>query len=90
VTLTYSQSGANTWTSSKRTQFANDINLPQLWAVTDNVNQAKSDQSPDKWKPPLTSFYCTYSKSWIRVKHGYGLSITSAEKSALTSMLSRC
>jgi hypothetical protein len=58
--------------------------------VTDNVNQAKSDQSPDNWKPPLTSFYCTYSKSWVNVKYSYGLSITSAEKSALTSMLNTC
>lgn len=85
-----SQSGANTWSAAKRTQFANDINTPQLWAVTDNVNQQKSDQSPDKWKPPLTSFYCTYSKSWVAVKHAYGLSVTSAEKAALTSMLNTC
>jgi hypothetical protein len=84
------QSGANNWTSTKRTQFANDINLPQLWAVTDDVNQAKGDKSPDKWKPPLTSFYCTYAKSWITVKYNYGLSITSAEKSALTSMINTC
>jgi hypothetical protein len=83
-------SGANTWSTAKRTQFANDIDIPQLWAVTDNVNQEKSDKSPDAWKPPLSSFYCTYSKSWVNVKHSYGLSITSAEKSALTSMLNTC
>lgn len=84
------QSGASSWSTARRTQFANDIDIPQLWAVTDNVNQAKSDKSPDAWKPPLTSFYCTYSKSWVFVKHSYGLSITSAEKSALTSMLNTC
>ncbi|KAL2021724.1 hypothetical protein VTK56DRAFT_6667 [Thermocarpiscus australiensis] len=83
-------SGANTWSTAKRTQFANDINNPQLWAVTDNVNQEKGDKSPDQWKPPLTSFYCTYSRSWVAVKSAYGLSITSAEKSALTSMLNTC
>ncbi|KAK4461525.1 hypothetical protein QBC42DRAFT_347119 [Cladorrhinum samala] len=83
-------SGANTWTTAKRTQFANDLNTPQLWAVTDNVNQAKSDQSPDSWKPPLTSFYCTYAKSWVAVKYAYALAISSAEKSALTSMLNTC
>ncbi|KAH6627490.1 hypothetical protein F5144DRAFT_273625 [Chaetomium tenue] len=83
-------SGANSWSTAKRTQFANDIDIPQLWAVTDNVNQAKSDKSPDSWKPPLSSFYCTYSKSWVNVKYSYGLSITSAEKSALTSMLNSC
>ncbi|KAL2155754.1 hypothetical protein VTH82DRAFT_496 [Thermothelomyces myriococcoides] len=30
-------SGANSWSTAKRTQFANDVNSPQLWAVTDNV-----------------------------------------------------
>ncbi|KAK4239559.1 hypothetical protein C8A03DRAFT_14044 [Achaetomium macrosporum] len=83
-------SGANTWSAAKRTQFANDIDIPQLWAVTDNVNQEKGDKSPDVWKPPLTSFYCTYSRSWVAVKYAYGLSVTSAEKSALSSMLNTC
>lgn len=83
-------SGANAWTTSKRQQFANDINSPQLWAVTDNVNQSKSDKSPDAWKPPLASFYCTYAKAWVQVKYTWALTITSAEKSALTSMLNTC
>ncbi|EGS17914.1 uncharacterized protein CTHT_0072740 [Thermochaetoides thermophila DSM 1495] len=83
-------SGANTWSSSKRSSFANDINSPQLWAVTDSVNQSKGDKSPDKWKPPLTTFYCTYAKSWITVKYNYNLTITSAEKSALQNMINTC
>ncbi|KEZ43532.1 hypothetical protein SAPIO_CDS4440 [Scedosporium apiospermum] len=83
-------SGASSWTTAKREQFANDIDRPQLWAVTDDVNQSKSDKSPDSWKPPLTSFYCTYAKSWIRVKSYWALSVTSAEKSALSSMLDYC
>src|SRR5690242_17612845 len=61
-------SGAWAWTTSKRESFANDLTDPQLWAVTDNVNQSKSDQSPDSWKPPLSSFYCTYARAWVRVK----------------------
>lgn len=63
---------------------------PQLWAVTDNVNQSKSDQSPATWKPPLSSFYCTYAKAWVQVKYYYDLTISSAEKTALTSMLNTC
>ncbi|KAK5655805.1 hypothetical protein OQA88_5343 [Cercophora sp. LCS_1] len=82
--------GASSWTTSKRQEFANDISSPQLWAVTDNVNQAKSDMSPDAWKPPLTSFYCTYAKSWVAVKSKWALTITSAEKTALTSMINTC
>lgn len=83
-------SGAWAWTTSKRESFANDLTDPQLWAVTDNVNQSKSDKSPDSWKPPLSSFYCTYAKAWVRVKYVWSLTVTSAEKSALTSMLGTC
>ncbi|KAL8342989.1 hypothetical protein RB598_004381 [Gaeumannomyces tritici] len=83
-------SGAASWTTDKRQQFANDLTRPQLWAVTGSVNGAKSDSSPDKWKPPLASFYCTYAKSWVQVKSYWQLTITSAEKTALTSMLNTC
>ncbi|EOA85062.1 hypothetical protein ACJQWK_06867 [Exserohilum turcicum] len=84
------KSGAASWTTARRQAFANDLTNPQLLAVTDNVNQAKGDKGPEDWKPPLTSYYCTYSKMWIKVKSVYGLTITSAEKSALTSMLATC
>ncbi|KAK9774933.1 hypothetical protein AB5N19_00026 [Seiridium cardinale] len=84
-------SGANAWTTSERQSFANDLTYsPQLWAVTDEVNQSKSDKNPANWKPPLTSFYCTYAKSWVAVKYYWDLTITSSEKTALTSMLNTC
>lgn len=88
--LTHLQSGAASWTTAKRRDFANDITRPQLWAVTDNVNQAKGSDTPATWKPPLTSFYCTYAKSWIQVKSYWKLTITSAEKTALSDMLNYC
>ncbi|MEV4173823.1 HNH endonuclease family protein [Nonomuraea sp. NPDC049709] len=83
-------SGAWNWTTSRRQSFANDLNGPQLWAVTDNVNQSKGDQDPAQWKPSLTSFRCTYARAWIQVKYTWGLSVDSAEKSALNSMLGSC
>ncbi|KAH6658730.1 hypothetical protein BKA67DRAFT_656874 [Truncatella angustata] len=83
-------SGANAWTTAKRQQYANDVVRPQLWAVTDNVNESKSDKSPDQWKPPLSSFYCVYARAWVQVKSYWELTITSAEKTALTSMLGTC
>ncbi|KAI0427144.1 hypothetical protein F5Y09DRAFT_40580 [Xylaria sp. FL1042] len=82
--------GANKWTTAKRQEYANDVTRPQLWAVTDNVNQSKGDKTPDQWKPPLSSFYCVYARSWIEVKSYWALSITSAEKTALGSMLDTC
>ncbi|PSK54807.1 Nuclear cap-binding protein subunit 1 [Elsinoe australis] len=84
------RSGASSWTTARRETFANDRTSPQLWAVTDNVNQQKSDQSPDTWLPPLASFHCTYARSWIAVKNKYDLSITSAEKTALQTALNKC
>ncbi|KAL8919243.1 MAG: hypothetical protein Q9208_006904 [Pyrenodesmia sp. 3 TL-2023] len=84
------KSGAASWTTSRRETFANDLTNPQLIAVTDDVNQSKGDQGPESWKPPVTSYYCTYAKMWIKVKSVYSLTVTSAEKSALTSMLNSC
>jgi hypothetical protein len=83
-------SGAWAWTTAHRQTYANDLGGPELWAVTDNVNQAKGDKDPAEWKPPLTSFYCTYARAWIQVKWYYSLTIDSAEKSALNSMLGTC
>jgi len=83
-------SGASKWTTAKRGQFANDIASPQLWAVTDDLNQAKSDKSPDVWKPPLVTFYCTYAKSWVEVKYKWELSVTEKEREALRGMIETC
>jgi hypothetical protein len=84
------QSGAWSWTTSRRQTYANDLGGPELWAVTDNVNQSKSDQDPATWQPALTSFRCTYARAWIQVKWYYALTVDTAEKSALTSMLATC
>ncbi|MEU8847331.1 HNH endonuclease family protein [Streptomyces sp. NPDC048564] len=83
-------SGADGWTTSRRQSFANDLTRPQLIAVTDNVNQAKGDQDPATWMPSRTAYRCTYVRAWVQVKYYYGLSVDSAEKSALTNYLSGC
>lgn len=90
VLIILPQSGAASWTTARRQAFANDLSNPQLLAVTDEVNQAKGDKGPEDWKPPLTSYYCVYARMWVKVKSVYSLTITSAEKSALTSMLGTC
>ncbi|GAA3755516.1 HNH endonuclease family protein [Plantactinospora mayteni] len=84
------RSGASSWTTSRRQSFANDLNGPQLIAVTDNVNQSKGDQDPSTWKPSRTAYHCTYAKMWIRTKYNWGLHLQSAEKSALQTMLNTC
>ncbi|MER7111519.1 HNH endonuclease family protein [Streptomyces sp. NPDC000229] len=84
------RSGANGWTTSQRQAFANDLTRPQLIAVTDDVNQAKSDLDPAEWLPPRTAYRCTYARMWVQVKHHWNLSVDSAEKSALQSVLNGC
>ncbi|MYR41784.1 HNH endonuclease family protein [Streptomyces sp. SID5910] len=83
-------SGASGWTTSRRQSFANDLTRPQLIAVTDNVNQAKGDQDPATWMPSRTAYRCTYVRAWVQVKYYYGLSVDSAEKSALQGYLASC
>jgi hypothetical protein len=83
-------SGASGWTTARRESFANDVTRPQLLAVTDNVNQSKGDQDPATWMPSRTAYRCTYVRAWVQVKYYYGLSVDSAEKSALTNYLSAC
>lgn len=84
------RSGASGWTTAQRQSFANDLTRPQLIAVTDNVNQSKSDQDPGEWLPSRTAYRCTYARAWVHVKHYYGLSVDSTEKSALQSVLNGC
>ncbi|MCX4582430.1 HNH endonuclease family protein [Streptomyces sp. NBC_01481] len=84
------KSGANSWTTAKRQQFANDLTRPQLIAVTDNVNQAKGDLDPAEWLPSRTSYRCMYTRMWVQVKYYYNLSVDSAEKSALQGVLNGC
>ncbi|WP_329522214.1 HNH endonuclease family protein [Spirillospora sp. NBC_01491] len=84
------RSGADTWTTPHRREFANDLVHPQLVAVSAASNRSKGDQSPDQWKPPLRSFWCTYSRAWIDIKHLYRLNVTAAERSSLTEMLDTC
>jgi hypothetical protein len=84
------RSGAAAWTTEKRGDFANDLKDPQLVAVSASSNRAKGDQDPSTWKPKATSAWCVYAKDWIAVKTAWKLTVTTAEKAALTDMLEKC
>ncbi|MFE4397913.1 MULTISPECIES: GmrSD restriction endonuclease domain-containing protein [Streptomycetaceae] len=84
------RAGADTWTTDKRRAFANDLTHSQLLAVSAASNRAKADKGPDAWRPPLRSYWCTYSRAWTDIKHVYALSTTQAEKTALVEMLDTC
>ncbi|QFT87580.1 hypothetical protein FIU87_02850 [Bacillus sp. THAF10] len=84
------RSGASSWTTDKRRSFANDLNGPQLIAVTASVNRSKGDQDPSTWQPPRTGARCAYAKWWINTKYRWGLHLQSSEKTSLQTMLNGC
>lgn len=84
------RSGASSWTTTKRQSFANDLNGPQLIAVSASSNRSKGDQDPSKWQPPRTGARCAYAKMWVETKSRWGLSLQSSEKSALTTAINAC
>ncbi|MDT5035088.1 MAG: hypothetical protein QOE03_273 [Micromonosporaceae bacterium] len=84
------RSGAARWTDAKRSDFANDLDHPQLLAVSASTNRSKGDQDPSQWKPPNHAYWCTYAERWVSVKHYWLLTVTGAEKVALVDMLGTC
>ncbi|HEX5403056.1 MAG TPA: HNH endonuclease family protein [Pseudonocardiaceae bacterium] len=84
------RTGASSWTTAQRQAFANDLSDPQLLAVDASDNESKGDRSPDQWMPPSEAFWCTYAKMYTHIKFVFGLTVTSAERSALSSMLATC
>lgn len=84
-------SGARGWTTTLRRSFANDLGDDRsLVAVTDNVNQSKSDRDPAEWMPPYSPARCTYIEAWVAVKIRWRLTADFAEKAALTDWASTC
>ncbi|OJF12293.1 HNH endonuclease family protein [Couchioplanes caeruleus] len=84
------RSGASSWTTDRREEFANDLDDPQLVAVSATANRSKGDQDPSTWKPERTEAWCQYAADWITVKARWKLTVTDKEKAALTDMLEKC
>lgn len=84
------RSGAAQWPQQRRQDFANDLEGPQLIAVTNSVNREKGDQTPDKWMPPAQDYHCKYAEMWVGSKHKWQLTVTDAEKAALQKALDAC
>ncbi|GAA2882156.1 hypothetical protein Acy02nite_78610 [Actinoplanes cyaneus] len=84
------RSGADKWTTDQREGFANDLDRPQLVAVSAGSNRSKGDQDPSTWKPPAKDEWCAYATDWVTVKSYYKLTVTQKEKDALKDMLGTC
>jgi hypothetical protein len=78
------RSGAWKWSSSRRQSYANDLGVAwTLRAVTDNVNQEKSDDDPTYWLPPLESATCIYLTDWVAVKIRWKLTVDAEERQSI-------
>lgn len=84
------RSGARSWTDDQRERFANDLDSPQLVAVTAGENRAKGDQDPAEWRPSRRAYWCAYAVGWIVVKTLYRLRVDQREHDALIDLLKTC
>ena len=82
------QKGAQQWSQTRRTAFANDpLNL---LAVDGPTNLRKGDGDAATWLPPRKAGRCAYVARQIAVKHRYRLSVTTAERDAMVRILTAC
>jgi hypothetical protein len=81
-------SGAWSWSPAKRQRYANDLSYPYtLQAVSIHANRIKLDYDPAQWLPPRTAARCTYAVRWVAIKYRWGLSVDTAERNRLASLL---
>ena len=84
-------SGGWAWSSATKRDYYNDLSdATHLIAVTASANRSKGSRGPESWKPSDSSYWCVYAHTWANIKIRWELTVTSAELSALTSMLDTC
>ncbi len=81
-------SGAAAWPIRRRAALATDpLNL---LAVDASANRQKGDGDAATWLPPHKAFRCSYVARQVAVKAKFGLSVTAAERDAITRVLRAC
>jgi hypothetical protein len=81
-------SGAHSWSASKRELFANDLSDDRsLIGVKDSENQSKSDKDPSNWIPKNSAYLCTYLANWVAVKARWGLNMDTSEWGRIKNLL---
>lgn len=84
-------SGAYAWSAKKREAYANDLGYAaSLIAVSQHANRSKGDKDPSGYLPPRKAYQCAYVRNYIAVKSRWHLSIDSAEKNAIMTVLAHC
>jgi uncharacterized protein DUF1524 len=84
-------SGASAWTTQRRAAFANDLGEPwELIGVSGESNQAKSDNDPADWLPPLASAECPFLADYLATKVRWNLAVDPRERDALAGEIADC
>lgn len=78
-------SGASSWSSSRKSQFANDP-LNQ-WCLAASINVSKSDGDLAEWRRGSCAQRKYIARITLQVKRKYALSIDAAERRAINSAL---
>ena len=85
------RSGGWQWSRERKRQYANYLGYENhLIATTSGANRSKGSKGPEKWRPPLEDYWCTYATDWVSIKNEWGLTVTEDEYVALAEMLATC
>ena len=85
------RSGAWAWDRERKREFANSMGYENhLIAAISSANRSKGSKGPERWRPPLESYWCIYAIDWITIKNNWGLTATESEYAALREMLATC
>ncbi|WEV69118.1 HNH endonuclease family protein [Bifidobacterium sp. ESL0775] len=82
------QSGANKWDAAQKQEYGNDPY--NLLSVDGPANQQKGSASAAYWLPANRQFRCAYVARQVGVKEKYDLTVTTAEKQAISKVLRTC
>lgn len=83
--------GGAGWDTATKTAFANDLDDPELTAVSASANRSKGDRGPDQWMPPWPQGRCPYLENRIKVQLKWGLSIPEPEsRFILGTLVAEC
>lgn len=86
----YDTGGAD-WDAAKKEAFANDLDDPELMAVSASANRSKGDRGPDEWMPPWPQGRCAYLEDRVKVQLKWGLAVPEPEaRFVLGALVQEC
>lgn len=85
------RSGAWKWPSDKKLAFANNLDNPdELNAISNALNNEKSDKGPDEWMPGDKNSRCKYLQAYVTIKSEWQLTVSPAQWNAIAKAWPNC